>query len=97
MPDEPVSPYPESLSMPTLMGLLASYTAMILHTNAMGDDVAYANGCTWDDAFVFRLPHAALLAEVNRMASWCAQFRAEVDAALMDDLLKEAEAGPHAN
>jgi hypothetical protein len=79
-------PYGDELSLPTLMGLMATYTEVIQLTNALGEDVALANGCVWAGAFVFSLPQDLVRAEVNRMAQWCLAHRAEVEAAKLDDL-----------
>ena len=75
--------YDEVLSIPTLMGLLATYTQRILITNDTEEDAAFANGqLGWDEAYQFGFPKALLLGEVNHMAQWCLTHREACDAAV---------------
>ena len=82
--------YDEVLSVPTLMGLLATYTERILITNEAEEDEAFAHGRPgWDEAYVFGVPKALLLGEVNRMAQWCITHRQVADAAMRQARLVE--------
>ena len=82
--------YDEELSVPTLMGLVATYAERINRTNEAEEDAAFAQGqLGWDEAFVYGLPKDLLLAEVNRMAQWCIDHREACDAAVLEALLDE--------